>query len=182
MSVRNWIATAIVAPLIVGTILLKTEYSFFSKNSSSGESLSQKAEQLVQRVEPKAKERTEVEPDLGNLETLFSVAQKIYGSTERNSEYVKLIKLALAENKPGFAFKVAQQIYGSTERNAQYVTIVDKCLLLKRYSLSLKVADQIYGSTERNEQYRKIIEAGSKERARSTSNKLMQPTAKAAAD
>lgn len=177
MSVKGWIATAIIAPLIVGFILLKAEYSFFSKTSVSDASLSQQAEQLVKRVAPNTQdEQSVIETDLGNLETLFIVAQKIYGSTERNTEYSKLIKLALIENKPGFSFKVAQQIYGSTERNEQYINIIDKCLALNMCSLALKIADQIYGSTERNAQYAKIIEMGSKKRENSASSNSLVPT------
>ena len=173
MTTKSWIATAIIAPLLVGLILLQVQYSFFSKNQKSTESVLDKAKQVVKQIEPiKENEETFIEPDLGNLQTLVEISGKIYGSTERNAEYVKIIKLALTEDKPGFAYDVAKEIYGSTERNAQYVNIIDKCLDLKKYALSMKVAEQIYGSSERNIQYRKIIEAGTKERKNSASNRV----------
>ena len=175
MTVKSWIATAIIAPIVVGLILLQVENSFFSKdvtsNTASVGTISDKAQQLVKQIEPIQKnEESFIEPDIGNLQTLLEVAEKIYGSTERNAEYVKLIQVGLAEDKPSFAYKVANEIYGSTERNTQFVNIIDKCLTKKMFALSLKVADQIYGSTERNAQYKKIIEAGKMERQNAASN------------
>ncbi len=176
MTAKGWIVTAIVS-LIVGFILLKAEYYFFAKKGDAIESLSIKAKKIVEQIEPiKVENESYIEPDIGSLQTLLNVASKIYGSTERNAEYVKIIKLSLDEEKPGFAFTVAKQIYGSTERNGQYSNIIDKSLKLKKYSLTMKVAEQVYGSTERNAQYRKIIEAGMQERRDATSNKQIQPT------
>lgn len=158
MTAKGWIVTAIVS-LIAGFILLKAEYSFFAKKGDAVESLSIKAKKVVEQIEPiKFENDSFIESDIGNLQTLFSVASKIYGSTERNAEYIKIIKLSLNEEKPGFAFTVAKQIYGTSERNGQYSNITDKSLKLKKYALAMKVAEQVYGSTERNTQYRKIIE------------------------
>ncbi len=171
MTLKSWVATAIIAPIGVGIILLQAEYFFFSKEAelktaSSGGVL-EKARQIVDQIEPIQKyEKSFVESDVGNLQTLFEIAGKIYGPTERNAEYVGLIQLALVEGKPGFAYEIAKEIYGPTERNKQFVKIIDECLKRKMYSLSLKVAEQIYGPTERNLQYRKIIESGKAEMRR----------------
>lgn len=186
MTAKSWIATAIIAPIVVGLVLLQAEYSFFSKdatsNTASVGTVLEKAQQVVKQIEPIQKdEESFIEPDIGNLQTLFEVAEKIYGSTERNAEYVKLIRVALAEDKPGFAYKVAKEIYGSTERNTQFVNIIDKCLTKKMFALSLKVAEQIYGSTERNSQYKKIIEAGKMERQNAASNLTVKRDAPKAA-
>jgi hypothetical protein len=182
MTAKSWIATAIFAPIFVGLVLLQAEYSFFSKDTpsktASVESVSEKAQQVVKQIEPVQKsEESFIEPDIGNLQTLFEVAEKIYGSTERNAEYVKLIQVALAEDKPGFAYKVAKEIYGSTERNVQFVNIIDKCLTNKMFALSLQVAKQIYGPTERNAQYKKIIEVGKMERQNASSNPALKSDA-----
>jgi hypothetical protein len=179
MTTKSWIVTAIFAPIFVGLILLQAEHFFFSKDTpsktASVESVSEKAQQVVKQIESVQKsEESFMEPDIGNLQTLFEVAKKIYGSTERNAEYVKLIHVALAEEKPGFAYKVAKEIYGSTERNVQFVNIIDKCLANKMFALSLQVAEQIYGSTERNAQYKKIIEAGTMERQNAVSNPALK--------
>ena len=175
MTGKSWIATVIFAPIFVGLVLLQAEYSFFSKDTplktASSEPLSEKAQHVVKQIEPVQKsEESFIEPDIGNLQRLLEFAEKIYGSTERNAEYVKLIQVALAEDKPGFAYKVAKKIYGSTERNAQFVNIIDKCLTNKMFALSLQVAEKIYGSAERNAQFKKIIESGKMERQNSASN------------
>jgi hypothetical protein len=113
MTTKNWIATAIVAPLIVGLILLQAEYSIFTNNSGSTKSIAKKTEEIVKQLEPvEKKDEDLIEPNLGNLETLFEVAGEIYGSTERNAEYVKIITIALNENKPSFAYKVAKREKG----------------------------------------------------------------------
>lgn len=179
MVAKSWIATAIIAPLIVGLVLLQAGSSFFSKNTvpntASVGTVLEKAEQVVKQIEPiKNDGKSFIEPDIGNLQTLLTVAKKIYGPTERNAEYAKLIQMALAEDKSGFAYSVAKEIYGPTERNAQLVNIIDKCLATKKFALSLKVAEQIYGPTERNSQYRKIIESGIKERQNAASNTLVK--------
>ncbi len=177
MTAKRWIVTAIVS-LIVGFILLKAEYTFFAKKGDAVEPLSIKAKKVVKQIESiKVENESYIESDIGSLQTLLNVASKIHGSTARNAEYIKIIKLSLNEEKPGFAFTVAKQIYGSTERNGQYSNIIDKSLKLKKYALAMKVAEQVYGSTERNIQYRKIIEAGMQERRDAASNKQIQPTA-----
>ena len=182
MTAKSWIATAILAPLLVGLILLLVQYQFFDKSPSTTDSVLEKAKEVVKQIEPiKETEESYIEPNLGNLQTLVEIADKIYGTTERNAEYVKIIDLALNEDKPGFAFSVAQKIYGTTERNAQCVNTIDNCLVLKKYTLSIKVADNIYGTTERNKQYKKILKAGTKERENSTSNKANSADAKSRA-
>ena len=179
MTTKAWIATAIVAPLSVGLILLTVEYSYFRKKPTPESSLSVQAKDIAKSIETTRKEDSpNSEPDVSDLEALYTVASKIYGSTERNAEYEKIITCALAENKLGFSFTVAKQIYGSTERNKQYTKIIDGCIRLKRFSLAVKVADEIYGSPERNEQYTKIKNAEMKERTGATSNEIMQPPAK----
>ncbi|MFZ5522585.1 MAG: hypothetical protein ACOY9D_00690 [Pseudomonadota bacterium] len=175
MNAKSWIATMIVAPIFVGLVLLQTEYSVFSQdttsNTASVGTVSEKAQQVVKQIEPIQQNGDSfIEPDIGSLQTLFDVAEKINGTTERNAEYVKLIQMALAEDKHGFAYKVAKEIYGSIERNAQFVKIIDKCLTSKKFALSLKVAEQISGSEERNIQYRKIIETVKMERQKAASN------------
>jgi hypothetical protein len=101
MTAKSWIATAIIAPLLVGLILLQVQYQFFVKSPSSTDSILEKAKQVVKQIEPiKDSEESFIEPDLGNLQTLAEIADKIYGTTERNVEYVKIIYLALTEEKP----------------------------------------------------------------------------------
>ncbi|MDY0124151.1 hypothetical protein [Sulfurimonas sp.] len=177
MSIKSLIATILIAPLFVGFVLLQIEYSYFSKESNT--SVIQKPEKLD--INTKISNNTEkprqlneesfIEPDLGNLQTLFEIAGKIYGSTERDNEYIKIIALAIAEEKPGFAYEVAQNIYGSGVRNSQYVHIIDKCLIMQKYTLATKVAEKIYGSTKRNQEYKKIIEASKDAREIQASNK-----------
>ena len=58
--------------------------------------------QLIAREEKPVSEELYVEPNVSDLQTLFDIARKIYGSTERNAEYIRLVDLALSESKPGF--------------------------------------------------------------------------------
>jgi len=126
MTKKRWIATVIIAPILVGFVLLLAEYSIFSKNSDSTESILKKTEEVVKQIDNIEKnEETFVEPDLGNLQTLFEVAGKIYGSTERNAQYVNIIDKSLALKKYALSLKVSEQIYGSTERNKQLKKIIE---------------------------------------------------------
>ncbi len=90
MSAKSWIATAIIAPIVVGLVLLCAEYSFFSKSTTSDTAsvgtVLEKAQQVVKQIEPTQKdEESFIEPDIGNLQTLFETAEKINDSTERNA-------------------------------------------------------------------------------------------------
>lgn len=182
---RAWklIATIIVVPILVGLVLLHFEYSYFSNPKEKSRSLAKEAKEVVHSLsqDNNFDDELYIEPDMGNLQTLFEIAKKIYGSTERNAEYIKLVEISLSESKPGFAYNIAKNIYGSTERNNQYVKIITKCIEFEQFSLALKVAENIYGSNERNQQYKKIIEAGIKKRKAPASNKTNSADAKSRA-
>jgi len=179
----SWIATHLIEPLLVGVmvgvILLLLKDKLFDKSPSSADSTLEKAKKIVKQIEPiKEDEKSYIEPDIGNLQTLAKIAGKISGVTERDAEYAEIIKLALTYEKPGFAYDVAGVINGTTARNNQYVNIIDKCLILKRYALAIKATKHIFSSTLRNEQYKKIIQAGTKEIKNSASNKANSDDAK----
>ena len=183
---RAWklIATIIVVPILVGLVLLHFEYSYFSNPKEKSQTLAKQAKEVVHSLSQDNNvddESSYVKPDIDNLKTLFEIAKKIYGSTERNAEYIKLVETSLSESKPGFAYEIAKNIYGSSERNNQYVKIVTKCIELERFSLALKVAENIYGSDERNKQYKRIIEAGLNKRKTPASNKATSADAKSSA-
>jgi|GEM_PF-6669797 len=141
MSKTAIILTVIIAPLIVGTVLLHMEYSFFSPNSQPEQSLAKEAQEVVEALDNqkdtslKKKEipidESYIEPHTDDLKTLFDIARKIYGNDERNLELRKIIKLALSEKKPGFAFNVAKYIYGNDKRNSELIKTIDVALLKK---------------------------------------------------
>ncbi|MBT2920462.1 hypothetical protein [Vibrio anguillarum] len=161
---KSILATAIVAPVLVGYLLLQIEYSFFSVSGGASRTLQKEAEKVLISLEEPKEAESFIEADIGDLEVLFQVAKNIYGSEPRNKEYAKLVDLSIAENKPGFAFVVAENVYGSADRNEQYYKIVQACLKLEKYTLALAVANKIYGSTERNKVYSEVIEAGIRKR------------------
>ena len=164
MNNKSILVTVVVAPILVGYLLLQIEYSFFSVSGEASRSLQKEAEKVLVSLEEPKDAESFIEADIGDLEVLFQVAKNIYGSAPRNKEYAKLVDLSLAENKPGFAFVVAKNVYGAADRNEQYYKIVQACLKLEKYTLALAVANEIYGSTERNKVYSEVIEAGIRKR------------------
>ncbi len=185
MNFRLFILLAIIAPIVVGIILLNLEYSFFSK----GKDLSEQAKEVVTDIEelvtvknekklpdlPKDKEF--IEPNVKDLMTLYEIARKINVSSSRNKEYIRIIDKATIEEKPGLAFKIADSINVSSTRNAQYQRIIDKALSLRKFSLALAIASNINVSSTRNAEYQKIIIVGLEVREE-ISNKALQSTDK----
>jgi hypothetical protein len=166
VTARELLIVGIAVPLAVGVVLLQIEYSFFAKSTSE---LKTEAKQIVETIQGRSVEAAPkplVEPD---------VADKLYGTTSRNAEFQKIVRLALDERKPAFALVVVDKMYGTTARNEQFVSILDKCIELKRFDQALKAADSLYGTTVRNEAFKKIIDAGMKVREK-TSNPVLVPT------
>lgn len=175
MTTRELVIAGILVPVVAGVILLKIEYSFFTSGNSD---LKSEATQVVEKIEGRKAEQSVksfVEPDIAELQTLLEVAEKVYGTSSRNTEFARLVRLALNENKPGFALLVAKKAYGTSARNEQFVAILNKCIELKRFDLALEAAGFLYGTSARNEAFTKIIDAGLKLRPR-TSNLLLQST------
>jgi hypothetical protein len=114
VSNRGIIITAIVAPILVGVLLLQVEQSFFSVSGKVNRELRKEAEKVLVPLDAKEKIAPEfyIEEDVSELKVLYQVASKIYGTNERNLEYFKIIDLCLKEEKPGFAFiKVVCMVY-----------------------------------------------------------------------
>lgn len=175
MRARDVLIAGIAVPLVVGVVLLQIEYSFFTRDTSE---LKAEAKQIVEKIEGHNVEpldKTVVEPNVGELQPLLEVADKVYGTTARNTEFQRLVRLALDEKKPGFALLVADKMYGTTARNEQFVAIMNECLEWKRFDAALKAAELLYGTTARNEAFKKIIDAGMKLRPK-ISNPALQGT------
>jgi len=170
MTGREIVVVGIVLPLGVllvgGILLLKIEYSFFTRNTPD---LQIEARQTVEKLEGHivhSAPQPSVEPDIGELQTLLELADKLHGTTARNAELQKIATLAINEEKLNFALLVANKMFGTTARNEQFVAILDKCIELKHFDLALKIADSIFGTTARNEAFKKIIDAGIKLRGK----------------
>jgi hypothetical protein len=175
LTVREILIVGIAIPLVVGVVLLQIEYSFFTKSTSN---LETEAKKIVEKVEGRNVESVPkpfVEPNVAELQTLLEVADKLSGTTSRNNEFQKIIRLAIDEKKPGFALLAADKMHGTNERNNQFMVILDKCIELKRFDLALKAADSHQGTTARNEAFKRIIDAGVKLRGKA-SNPVSVPT------
>lgn len=68
MTHRGIVLTAIIAPVIVGLLLLKIEYSFFSISGQSDRALQKEAEKvLVSLTQDEEKsDKAYIEPDFGD--------------------------------------------------------------------------------------------------------------------
>ena len=104
------------------------------------------------------------ESEQGNtdLENLYKVAEKIYGVTPRNKQYLKIIDVALNKHDLEFAFTVAKNIYGTNPRNEAFKKIIIIALKMKKYNFATVVADEVYGANAKNEMYTLIITEKSK--------------------
>lgn len=158
MKSRNIIIGGILIPLVVGIILLLIEHKVFSPSSPKTDSNISKSSPKPEVKQPVRIENKDVpiekETDLNKT---FQVANKIYGTSERNKQYCRIIETAIERAELEFAFKVADDIYGTTERNTEYKEIIKAALKEQRYDLAIKMADEIYGTTERNKVYELII-------------------------
>lgn len=151
------VVITVVTTIIAGIILLNIEYSYFIPEPN----LAQKADQVVKHIEDPPKESSLeklVEEDIDILTTLYQTASKINVFTTRNEEFVRIISLALEENKPAFAAMVASKIDHFQNRNEQNVKIVDYALSHNQISLALAISEKIDHFRIRNEQYKKIID------------------------
>lgn len=172
MSNKGIVVSAVVAPIIVGLMLLQIEYSFFSISGGANRELRKEAEKVLSSIATKESLKPEsyIEEDIENLEILYQIASKIYGADERNAEYIKIIDVGLSEDKPGFSFVVAKEIYGVDDRNKKYSEIIDASIKLEKFALALAVSEEIYGVDLRNKKYKEIIAAGIEERKARTVN------------
>lgn len=172
MKSQNWIIPTVVAPVLVGLVLLSIEYSFFSSGSANDNEIEEKAEEVAEKIGQEKTDSGLGGPErLKTLESLFASAQRIYGTPDRDAEYSKIIDLALQNNHPELAYRVAQELYSTPSRDSKYVKIIDKSLALGKYPFAMEVAEDIYGTAVRNAQYRKIVEAGAQELGQDSSNK-----------
>jgi hypothetical protein len=165
------IIIGVVVIVIGGVILLNIEYSFFVGKKN----LSKEAEKLVEEIseKPPAKDPLSfVEKDLGVLETMLKAASSINVYQQRNEEYVRLVKLGLKENKPGFAFQVASKINVYQIRNEQYIAIITHALENNNLALAYAVAESIDVYQIRNSEYKRIIDKGLEMRAKTSSEKI----------
>lgn len=170
MNTRS-IITAVVVTVIGGFILLNIEYSFFAGSKN----LSKEAEKLIEQIseKPPAKDPLSfVEKDLGGLETMLKAASAINVYQQRNEEYVRLVKLGLQENKPGFAFQVAKEINVYQIRNEQYSAIITYAIENNNLALAYAVAEAINVYQIRNIEYKKIIYKGIEIRAKTSNKKI----------
>ncbi len=156
MNTRSIIALLIVT-IIGGVIVLNVEYSFFTNKKS----LSREAETIIQETTNRQIEKDPlsfVEENLGALETMLKAASSINVYQQRNEEYVRLVKLALDEGKPGFAFQVASKINVYQIRNEQYSGIIAYAIEHENLALAYAVAGPINVYQARNIEYKKIID------------------------
>ena len=104
MRARDVLIAGIAVPLVVGVVLLQIEYSFFTRDTSE---LKAEAKQIVEKIEGhnvEPPDKTFVEPNVGELQPLLKVADKVYGTTARNTEFQRLVRLALDEKNRASRF------------------------------------------------------------------------------
>jgi hypothetical protein len=167
---RREVVVSVVLPLGVllvgGILLLKIEYSFFTKSTTD---LQIEARQTVEKLEGHSVEpeyKPSIEPDIEGLNTLLKLVDKVSGPTARNAELLKIVALALEEEKPSFAIEVAGKVSGPSPQNEQFTIILNKCIEWKKFDLAPKAADSLHGPSARNDAFKKIIDAGIKIRGK----------------
>lgn len=178
---RETIVKYLVLPLVVllvgGVLLLQIEFSLFSKNTPD---LQAEARQTIEKLEGnkvKSVLPPVIESDLGELQDLLKLADKVFGPSARNAELVKIVALALEEEKPGFAIDAAVKVFGPSARNEQFTIILDKCIEWKKFDLALMAADSLSGPSWRNEGFKKVIDGAIKLRGKKdiTMREALQP-------
>ncbi len=159
--------------LIAGIILLNIEYSFFTDNKNDA-NIAKKLVKDMSDSSLKYEPEFFIEENVDVFKTMLKVASAINVYQQRNQEYQRLIKLALDDQKPGFAFNVAFEINVYQTRNNEYIKIIEYALKHEKLSLAYAIAEKINVYQLRNDEYKKIIDKGLELKTK-TSNKLEEP-------